>query len=73
MSAERNELIELLRTSPDPLFHAEDILEASGGDFSVNNDPLVFIRPYLLNFRALVEAVDVAASFYAGLAPIDET
>ena len=67
------DLIELLRTSPDPLFHAEDILEASNGDFSVDNDPLVFIRPYLLNFNALIEAVDVAASFYAGLAPIDES
>lgn len=66
------EVIDLLvNKSTDPIFHAKDILSASSGDFQISNDPLVFIRPYLLNFKGAAEWLDVIASFYRGLEPID--
>ena len=66
------DLIDLLQTSPDPVFHAVDILSAtSSGSFTVNNDVLVFIRPYILNFLALAQIVDIVAAFYSGLEPVD--
>jgi len=65
------EVIDLLKDSPDPVYHANDILEASSGSFAVAGDPLVFIRPYLLSFAKAAELVDIAGSFYNGFDPID--
>jgi hypothetical protein len=65
------DLIDLLQNSPDPVFHAIDILEASRRNFIVGGDPLVFIRPYILSFPGLAELVDNVASFYSGFAPVD--
>jgi hypothetical protein len=57
------DLIDLLLTSPDPVFHAVDILQAANRSltFDVNVDVLVFIRPYLLSFPGLAELIDVVA------------
>ena len=67
--------IEILQTSPNPFFHAADILGATFGaasdDFTVNDDPFIFVREYLPNFLGAAEGVDIAASFYAGFAPVD--
>ena len=49
------DLIDLLLTSMDPVFIANDVIQASAGDFTVQGDPLVFIRPYLLSFEAAAE------------------
>jgi hypothetical protein len=65
------DLIDLLQNSPDPVFHALDILEASTRNFVIGDDPLVFIRPYILSFPGLAEVVDNIASFYSGLEPVD--
>jgi len=65
------DVISLLQNSTDPAFHANDILSASTGNFEVKDDPLVFIRPYLLSFQGASAFVDILASFYAGLEPID--
>jgi len=64
------DVIELLLTSPDPLFHADDIIANSQGDFSVS-DPLVFVRPYLLDISGAAALLDLVASFYAGFEPLD--
>lgn len=64
------DLIELLQTSPDPIFHATDVLNATSRGFTVGEDSLVFIRPYILNFAALADIVDLVASFYSGLEPV---
>lgn len=65
------DLIDLLENSPDPVYHANDIITASSGDFSVKGDPLVFIRPYLLNFDGASEFLDVVASFFSGFDPVN--
>lgn len=66
------ELISLLLTSPDPVFHANDILDslANAASFAVE-DTTVFVRPGLINFNAFAELVDRVASFYIGYAPYD--
>ncbi|MBT8447834.1 MAG: hypothetical protein KJO38_11830 [Gammaproteobacteria bacterium] len=66
------ELFELLLNSPDPVFHATDIVEslASAASFEVN-DATVFVRPGLINFEAFAGLVDRLGSFYVGYAPFD--
>ena len=64
------ELIELLReVSPVPILHAIDVIRATRGGFTVGDDPLVFLREYILNFRGVGWVVDFVASFWAGLEP----
>ena len=67
------DLINLLLTSPDPVYHAIDILQATNRSltFDIGDDKLVFIRPYPLSFPGLAELIDVIASFYAGFEPVD--
>lgn len=66
-----SDFVTLLKTSSDPIFHATDILAASTQNFAVRDDPLVLIRPYIVNFAALADIIDSIASFYAGLEPLD--
>lgn len=64
------ELFELFATSPDPVFHATDIIEGlqKGLQFIVD-DPKVFLRTSVINFDAFATLVGIYGSFYAGYGP----
>ncbi len=66
------ELFELFENSPDPVFHATDIIEGlqKGLQFIVD-DPKVFLRTSVINFDAFATLVGVYGSFYAGYGPAD--
>ena len=66
------EVIELLATSPDPVFHATDIIDGlqKGLQFIVD-DPAVFVRTSIINFDAFASLIGVYGSFYAGYGPAD--
>jgi len=66
------ELFELFANSPDPVFHATDIIEGlqKGLQFIVD-DPKVFLRTSVINFDAFATLVGVYGSFYAGYGPAD--
>ncbi len=66
------ELIELLQNSPDPVFHATDIIEGleKGIQFIVD-DPAVFLRTSVIDFDEFATLLGVYGSFYAGYGPAD--
>ncbi|MEM7325652.1 MAG: hypothetical protein AAF531_21375 [Actinomycetota bacterium] len=66
------ELIELLATSPDPVFHARDIIDGlqKGLQFVVD-DPAVFLRTSVVDFDAFATLLGVYGSFYASYGPAD--
>jgi hypothetical protein len=66
------EVFELLANSPDPVFHATDIIEGlqKGLQFIVD-DPRVFLRTSVINFDAVATLFGVYGSFYAGYGPAD--
>ncbi len=66
------ELIELLLTSPDPVFHANDVINglANAASFTVT-EPSVFVRPGVINFDAFAELVGRLGSFLAGYGNYD--
>ncbi len=66
------EAIELLLTSPDPVFHATDIIDGleKGLQFQVD-DPAVFIRTSVIDFDAFASLIGSYGSFYAGYGPAD--
>lgn len=66
------EIISLLRDSPNPEYHARDILASieGFGNFSAD-DPKILVRPGLLNFGELADRLAVVASFYAAYGPAD--
>lgn len=66
------ELIELLLTSPDPVFHATDIIDGleKGVQFIVD-DPKVFLRTSVLDFNEFASFLGSYGSFYAGYGPTD--
>ncbi len=66
------EVFELLANSPDPVFHATDIIEGlqKGLQFIVD-DPRVFLRTSVINFDAVADLFGVYGSFYAGYGPAD--
>lgn len=67
------EAIELLLTSPDPVFHATDIIDGlqKGIQFIVD-DPRVFLRTSVVNFDQFATLLGVYGSFYAGYGPTDK-
>jgi hypothetical protein len=66
------EVLELLRTSPRPEFHARDIVAAAQAGLRFEAaDPTVFVRPGLLSFATLADRVGFMADFYAGLGPVN--
>lgn len=67
------ELIQLLLTSPDPIFHATDIIDGleKGVQFIVD-DPRVFLRTSVLDFNQVAELFGLYGSFYAGYGPTDQ-
>lgn len=66
------ELFELFANSPDPVWHAKDIIEGlqDGLNFIVN-DPKVFLRTSVIDFNEFATLVGVYGSFYAGYGPAD--
>ncbi|MEM7217050.1 MAG: hypothetical protein AAF515_01705 [Pseudomonadota bacterium] len=66
------ELLALLATSPDPVFHVTDIIDGlqKGVNFIVD-DPAVFLRTSVVNFDAFASLLGVYGSFYAGYGPED--
>ncbi len=67
------EVIALLATSPDPVFHATDIIEGlqQGVQFIVD-DPRVFLRTSVLDFNEVADLFGLYGSFYAGYGPINQ-
>ncbi len=61
------EVLELLDSSPDTLFHLEDLWAAlqNFGAFAVDSDR-IFVRPGFVSFEALGEKFGRIGSFYAG-------
>lgn len=66
------ELIELLATSPDPVFHATDIVEGlqKGIQFQID-DPRVFLRTSVVDFDEFASLIGRFGSFYAAYGPAD--
>ena len=66
------DVIELLLMSPDPVFHATDIIDGlqKGVQFIVD-DPRVFLRTSVLNFDEVADLLGLYGSFYAGYGPVD--
>lgn len=66
------EVIELLATSPDPVFHATDIIDGlqKGLQFVVD-DPAVFLRTSVVDFDEAATLLGVYGSFYAAYGPAD--
>ncbi|NNE73265.1 MAG: hypothetical protein HKN26_06355, partial [Acidimicrobiales bacterium] len=66
------ELFELLANSPDPVFHATDIIEGlqKGLQFIVD-DPKVFLRTSVINFDEFALLFGRFGSFYAAYGPAD--
>jgi hypothetical protein len=66
------EVVDLLVDSPDPVFHARDILSAIAAGFSFEvDDATAFLRPGVLDFGAVAERFGLVADFYAGYGPLD--
>ncbi|MEL7368577.1 MAG: hypothetical protein AAFN74_06685 [Myxococcota bacterium] len=66
------ELLTLLQQSPDPAFHAQDIVDSlsAAASFSVS-DPNVFVRPGVINFAAIVDLFGRLGSFLAAYGAVD--
>jgi len=66
------ELLTLLRESPDPQMHAKDIIDsiANVADFKADSDK-IFLRPGIIDFTALAGKLGRLGSFYAGYGPAD--
>ena len=66
------EVFELLATSPDPVFHAQDIIDGlqKGLAFQVD-DPKVFLRTSVIDFGGFADFIGGFGSFYAGYGPAD--
>ncbi|MEM9188088.1 MAG: hypothetical protein AAGF12_02840 [Myxococcota bacterium] len=66
------EVIALLESSPDPVFHARDIVQAlaSAAEFNAD-DPVIFVRPGVISFETFADRIGRVGSFYAGYAPAD--
>ncbi len=66
------EVLQLLSESPDPAFHARELVAATKGLGAFDaSDPVIFVRPGVVSFRALAEKIARVGSFYAGYAPAD--
>lgn len=66
------EVFGLLTSSPDPAFHARDIVGAIQAGLSFEaSDPSVFVRPGLVDFGAFADRLGIVADFYAGYGPVD--
>ncbi|MDQ3365231.1 MAG: hypothetical protein M3680_07370 [Myxococcota bacterium] len=61
------ELGELLRNSPDPTFHARDLVATfKKGLVFEATEPTIFVRPGAVRFPSFIDRVGRIATFYAG-------
>jgi hypothetical protein len=62
----------LLKSSPDPVAHARDLVAAleMGLAFQVDSEK-VFLRPGLIDFGSVAQKLGRVGSFYAGYGPFD--
>lgn len=68
------ELLTLLLQSPDPVFHANDIINGLAASLSFQVvDALPLVRPGPINFQAFANIVGRLGSFYAGYGPFQST
>ncbi|MEM9727396.1 MAG: hypothetical protein AAF997_02340, partial [Myxococcota bacterium] len=66
------EVFVLLATSPDPVFHATDIIDGlQKGLAFIVDDPKVFLRTSVINFDEVATLFGLYGSFYAGYGPAD--
>lgn len=67
------ELLTLLQDSPDISAHVQDIwsMLSGFGSFAAD-DPIIFVRPGIVNFPGLAAEVGRIGSFYAGYGAFDE-
>ncbi|MEM9071669.1 MAG: hypothetical protein AAGE52_24385 [Myxococcota bacterium] len=67
------EVLQLLADSPNPVFHARDIVGAlaSAASFEVTDDTIL-LRPGVLSFPAFAQLLGRIASFYAAYEPVDQ-
>lgn len=67
------EVLALIAESPDPVFHARDIVAslAAAASFSVTDETL-FVRPGVITFEGVADKLGRVGSFYAGYGPADD-
>lgn len=66
------ELLELLESSADPVWHARDLVQSLAGGLSFSvDDPIVFVRPGVVSFPALADKLGRIGTFYAAWEPVD--
>jgi hypothetical protein len=68
------ELLHLLKNSPDPAYHTKTIYEglANASEWRTD-DPIILVRPGVIDFGGLARKIGRIANFYAGYGPADET
>lgn len=68
------ELIHLLKTSPNPEYHTRTVYDglANATEWKTD-DPIILVRPGVINFEGLTRKIGRIASFYAGYGPADQT
>ncbi len=66
------ELAEVLRASPNPAFHARDLVDSVRGGLAFTaTDPTMFVRPGVVAFPGFVALLGQLGTFYAGGGPAD--
>ncbi len=66
------EVIGLLRDSPDPVYHARDIVGALQNAANFNAaDPTIFVRPGVISFETFARRIGRIGSFFAAYEPVD--
>lgn len=65
------EAIELLQSSPNPVRHAQDMVEIAKAGVAFNaEDPRIFITPGLIDFDSFVDRLGRVGGYLAGDAPV---
>jgi hypothetical protein len=74
------EFIQSILTSANPIAAAIDLVSATfalqsilGSGTAAADEPKLFVRPGLINFRRIAQITDLVACFYRGLHPVDLT
>jgi hypothetical protein len=72
------EFLQTILTSSNPIAAAIDLVSATfalqtilGSGTAAADEPKVFVRPGLVNFRRVAQIADLVACFYRGLHPVD--
>ena len=67
-----HELIHLVKHSPRPLFHARSVWDMFQGFGSFTaDDPVILVRPGLVNFTGFANRLNIVAGFLAADIPVD--